>query len=137
MASAQVGKPVSAAAKLFGEPIKDYSFKAHPTKIYLKDGLQIQLSYKDGIVDGAVYSVAAITSGGRQPITPSKLREIYKWNGFAEDELVPLRFKDFPALNGIYKKTKDSKLLVVNDKTKNLITISDFSSYMKYLQSLK
>ena len=144
IASAQVGKPVAEVELEMGNPIKDYSYKTPPTKIYLSDDIQIQATYSKGVVDAAVYSVAAVSAAGREPISETQVKKILALNGLSESDLVPLNFDEYPQLNGLdkklnglYKKSKDSKILFLHDTQKHLISITDFNSLIAYLRSMR
>ena len=135
IASAQVGKPVADVERELGKPIKDYSYKTPPTKIYLSDDIQIQATYSKGVVDAAVYSVAAVSAAGREPISETQVKKILALNGLSESDLVPVNFDEYPQLNGLYKKSKDSKILFLHDTQQHMISITDFNSLMAYLRS--
>jgi len=134
--NAQIGENLTDIVERFGSAIKEHNNVEIPTKIFIKDDIQIQLTLKKNKVDAAVYSSAFLSDGyKRKPITETQLDKIYKWNNISEDDIVDVKIENYPQLDGVYKKTKDSRLIITHDKNQNLLTIADSKSFFEYLSS--
>jgi hypothetical protein len=136
-AAAQVGKKIAETLQILGTPVKEFNVEPTPTKIFIKEKVQAQISFENGVANGGVYHVAMIINGMKQPISDEQLKMIYGWNGIAEGDLVAVKFKELPQLDGIYQKTKDGKLLVMDNKKKNMVSVLDSRGFVKCLESLK
>jgi hypothetical protein len=135
---AQIGKPLVDVVNFFGDPVKEHNKTQYPTKIFINEGIQIQLTLKNGIVDAAVYSVAYLASDyKRKPINAVQIEKIYAWNNISKDDLVNIEISEYPQLNGLLQKTKDSKLIITHNKNENLLTICESKSLLEYMNSQK
>jgi len=137
LAKAQVGEKIADCEKTFGPPVKEFNSTEVTTKIFIKGELQAQLAYSNGLVTSGAYHVASLVNNKKQPITEAQLAIICQWNGITKEDLIPIDFPEMPELNGVYKKTPDSKLLVTHDKKKNVVAVSSAESFFKYLKTLK
>jgi hypothetical protein len=136
-ASAQIGQRITEFDKLMGAPVKDHKTASPPTKIFIKNSIQAQISYENGIATAGVYHVAMIANGVKQPISDAQLKMIYAWNGIEQGDLVAANFKEYPQLDGMYQKTKDGKLLILHDKKKNILGVLESKSFLEQIERLK
>lgn len=136
-ASAQVGQEIAQCLTILGTPVKEFNAGSPPTKIFIKEKVQAQIAFENGVATAGAYHVAIVVNGVKQPISDEQLKKIYGWNGIAEGDLVAANFKELPQLDGVYQKTKDGKLLVMHDKKKNMVAVTDSRAFLKYIDSLK
>jgi hypothetical protein len=132
-ALAQIGKSVEDCESILGRPIKVHSNVSPPARLYLHEGLHVQLSFDTGKAIAAIYRIPS--PSGNQAIPSQKVKEVYALNGFSDDDLVDLD-AGFPAeLKGLYKLTKDKRLLVLNDATENVIVMHKTEKFLERLKN--
>jgi hypothetical protein len=131
-ASAQVGKSLEKCEALLGQPIKIHSAASPPARLYLHEGLHVQISFDAGKAVAAIYRIPS--PSGNEILPSSKVKEVYALNGFTDEQLIPLDAGLPSQLKGLYKMTEDKKLLVLNDPNENVIVIQDAAAYFKRLE---
>lgn len=135
-ATAQVGQKIAECVAVLGKPAKEFNAESPPTKIFINEKIQAQIAFENGVASAGVYHVAELRNWAKQPISDEQLKIIYRWNGITAEDLVAANFKGLPELDGLYKKTKDGKMLILHDKKKNMISVTDFQAFLRYLDNL-
>ena len=133
-ATAQIGQKLAECVTVLGVPVKEFNAESPPTKIFIKESIQAQITFESGVAAAGVYHVAELRNWAKQAISDEQLKTILKWSGIAAGDLVAENFKDFPELDGVYKKTRDGKLLITHDKRKNIVAVTDYNLFLKYVK---
>jgi hypothetical protein len=129
--NAQVGKKIEFCNALLGDPVKEHRVNVvTPTNIYHKNGLQIQVSMSNGLIDGSVYHKISFIGKPKEPLTEADIQQILKWNSINSDSLV---FKGEKNGKKLYI-TKDEKFMVVNDLRSNMYTVLDAKIAMSLIK---
>lgn len=136
-ATAQIGQKLAECITVLGVPVKEFNAESPPTKIFIKESIQAQITFESGVAAAGVYHVAELRNWAKQSISDEQLETILRWSGIAVGDLVAANFKDTPAIDGVYKKTRDGKFLVKQDKRSNIVFIADYKSFLKYVESNK
>lgn len=123
--SAQIAKPINECEAILGQPIKVHS-SSPPSRLYLYNGMHVQISYQSGLAVTAVYRIPSPT--GNLPISESKIKDVFSINGFSQDDLIDMDFQLPYELKGLYKATPDKKIIVLNDAEENVIVMYEINT---------
>lgn len=116
-ASAQIGLPLQDCETLLGRPITIHQ-SSPPSRLYIHDGLHVQVSYKEGIAIGVLYRIP--TPNGNAEIPQEKMLSIYKLNDKTPLDFVEIGTR-FTELKGIYSISKDGEVVAL--KNQNIFAI--------------
>lgn len=130
--SAQVGKSLEECEALLGQPIKIHSAASSPARLYLHEGLHVQISFDAGKAVAAIYRIPS--PSGNETLSSSKVKAVFALNGFTDEELVPLDAELPTQLKGLYKMTDDKKLFVLNDTNDNVIVVYEAESLLEQME---
>ena len=123
----QIAKPLNECEAILGQPIKVHATDP-PARLYLHKGLHVQVTYETGKAVAAIYRIPS--PSGNLRISSDTASTVFQLNGFSADDLVALDPKLPQAVSGLYKATKDGKIVILNDPAENVIVLFDFD----YLQ---
>jgi hypothetical protein len=123
--SAQIAKPINECEAILGQPIKVHS-STQPSRLYLYNGMHVQISYQSGLAVAAVYRIPSPT--GNLPISESKIKDVFSINGFSQDDLIDMDSQLPSELRSIYKATADKKIIVLNDPKQNVIVMYEINA---------
>ena len=131
-ALAQIGKSVEDCEAILGRPIKVHANVSPPARLYLHEGLHVQLSFDTGNAVAAIYRIPS--PSGNEILPSSKAKEVFALNGFTDEELIPLDAQLPTQLKGLYKMTDDKKLFVLNDTNDNVIVVYEAESLLEQME---
>ena len=127
----QVGKSISSCDKSLGKPIKIHK-TFPPARLYVEGGLHVQASFESAVASVIIYR--SVGPSGNKALTASNRKFIYKLNGIKESDIVSMNIPEAPSLGNIYKRTRDGKFVIVDDKVKKVISISTKEFFMKAIK---
>jgi hypothetical protein len=131
-AFAQVGKSLEDCEAIVGRPIKIHASATPPARLYLHEGLHVQISFDAGKAVAAIYRIPS--PSGNEIMPSSKVKEVFALNGFTDEELIPLDAELPAQLKGLYKMTDDKKLFVLNDTNDNVIVVYEAESLLEQME---
>lgn len=130
-ASAQIAKSLADCEKVIGKPIKIHQ-SSPPSRLYFHGGLHVQVSYEGGKAIAIVYRLVGPTGGMK--LSADRVKKVYALNGIAPTDIVEMDFPEFKELRGFYKRTKDRKTIILNDKVKNVLAVYHAESLLRQLR---
>ncbi|MBU6182894.1 MAG: hypothetical protein KGR46_08800 [Verrucomicrobia bacterium] len=128
----QMLKSTTECETILGEPIKVHS-TTPPARLYLYNGLHVQISYEEGKAIAAIYRIPSPT--GNSLISESKINDIFSINGFSQDDLIDMDSQLPYELRGLYKSTRDKKIIVLNDPKENVIVMYELKTLLDKIKN--
>jgi len=133
-ASAQITKTIKDCEMVLGKPAKIHN-TSPPARSYVNKGLHVQVSYEAGRAIAIVYRSASRFSS--TTISNERIKKIYQANNIDPDNIVEITLPELRSLRGVYKITKDKKILILNDQSKNIFAVYDAEPMIRQLRKMR
>lgn len=130
-ASAQITKSLEDCERTLGRPTKVHR-TSPPSRLYMHDGLHVQVSYQGGRATAIVYRL--VGQFGSLKLSDERINKIYKLNRIDSEDIVDINFPELLQLREVYKMTKDGETIILNDRTKNVFAIYHADSIIRHLR---